>query len=230
MTRNAKFGCLMISGLYGAPMASMWCAETGFHAQGNQLVGVGFAAAFAWWGFVVAAFHLTAMAKMIGIQYMSTAVDDEIAHNGGLNIYARSVDARARLLSALANRPFQIGRQMFASLEGFYQGIKFGWDDPRRERAFASSFGYAKQFSDQAGRVSVWWDDEVVPYASLRHKEIIEIGFRASFDQNPDRLAALVATRGLRLRHETGEEDEPDAPLTRDGFCALLTKIRSEAP
>ena len=59
-------------------------------------------------------------------------------------------------------------------------------------------------------------------------KEIVELGFRASFEQNPDRMQALKDTRGLVITHDIGEEDPPDSPFTQREFCELLTKIRDE--
>lgn len=145
------------------------------------------------------------------------------------NVNSRSRNPNAKLLSALANRPFEIDGQMFSSIEGFYQGIRFPPDDRRRLRAFASSYGYAQQFRREGSKEFVWWQDKQIPYGSAEHKALIELAFRADFDQNPDRLEALKRTKGLRIRHETGEEDEPDSPFTKEEFCTLLTKIREEA-
>ncbi len=150
--------------------------------------------------------------------------------NGELNIISTSRDPRARFLSNLVNRPFEMEGQMFASFEGFYQGIKFPPEDRRRWRAFASSYGYAKQFGQEAIGDYVWWPDEKIHYASRRHKEILARGLRASFEQNPDRMEALLATRGLKLRHETGEKEKPYSPLPKKEFCKLLTRIRDKAP
>jgi len=149
--------------------------------------------------------------------------------HGELNIHSKSTDARARLLSALANRPFEIDGQMFSSVEGFYQGIRFAFEDPRRRRAFASSYGYAQQFHKEASGEFVWWKAEKIHCGSARHIEIIELAIRESFYQNPDRMKALLDTRGLRLRHLTGKEDEPNSPLPAETFCKLLSKIRDEA-
>lgn len=148
--------------------------------------------------------------------------------DGKLNVHSRSHDKRARLLSALANRPFEVNGQMFSSVEGFFQGIRFPFDDPRRARAFASCFGYAREFRHHADENWIWWDGEKIPAGSLQYKQIIEMGFRESFGQNPDRMQALKNTRGLELTHNIGEEDLPNSPFTQGEFCKLLTKIRDE--
>ena len=57
--------------------------------------------------------------------------------DGFFNIHIESRDKRARLLSNFANRPFELNEsQMFASVEGFIQGIKFHCGNPKRWRAF----------------------------------------------------------------------------------------------
>lgn len=148
--------------------------------------------------------------------------------DGCINVHSRSRELRARLLSALYNRPFQIGGQWFASLEGFYQGIKFPLDDIRRYQAFASCFGHAQSFSKLAEREYVWWAFETIPYASHRHLQIVEIGFRESFRQCPDRMEALCATAGLQIIHETGQADAPGGVMPSWKFCEFLTRIREE--
>lgn len=151
--------------------------------------------------------------------------------DGYLNITSRSRDPRARLLSALANRPFQFAEShyvWYASLEGWYQGIKFPPDDQRRYEAFASCFGHAKAFSKLAEREFVWWGFERLKYAGPLHRELIESAFRASFISGSDREHALLDTWGLVLVHETGEEDAPDSPLTKAEFAQLLMRIREE--
>lgn len=163
--------------------------------------------------------------------------------DGYLNVTSRSRDKRARLLSALANRPFQFEEnpyvtrrtgsmfpnyRWYASLEGWYQGIKFPIDDPRRYEAFSSCFGHAKAFSRQAEREFVFWGFDRYVYADTLHKMLIGAAFRASFIPGSDRERALLDTEGLVLVHETNEPDAPDSPLTKVEFAKLLMVIRME--
>ena len=148
-----------------------------------------------------------------------------------LNIHGRSKDPRARLLSPLAARPFRLGNLIFSSFEGFYQGLKFPEDDPRRVEAFASAYGHAKKFGPQAEGKYAWWGGEQFAYASKRHREIIELGGRASIVQCADRSQALLDTGNMKLTHETNEERRkggPIAPWTASDFCELMERIREE--
>ena len=148
--------------------------------------------------------------------------------DGCINIHSRSRDPRARLLSALANRPFQIEDQWFASLEGLYQGILFPPEDQRRFAAFASCFGYAQKFGKLAEKMWVWWDQDRFSYAGMRHLQIVEVGFVESFRQCPDRLEALCQTNDLVIVHETDRVGDPDPVMPSWRFCEYLTKIRTD--
>lgn len=147
--------------------------------------------------------------------------------DGCINVHSKSRDPRARLLSALANRPFKIYGQWFSSLEGLHQGIKFPLDDRNRYAAFASSFGYAQEFGKLAlERKLVWWSSETIPYNSLRHIQVLEQGFRESFSQCPERMDALCQTEGLTILHEI-ESGGTDPVMPASRFCEFLTKIRA---
>ncbi|MCL6560821.1 MAG: hypothetical protein K6U74_18905 [Firmicutes bacterium] len=51
---------------------------------------------------------------------------------GVLNIGSRSDDWRARLLSNFAATPFALFGKRFASVEGFWQGLKFPEGSPEK--------------------------------------------------------------------------------------------------
>ena len=149
--------------------------------------------------------------------------------DGELNVHSRSRDPRARVLSALANRPFSmIGAGMFASFEGFFNGIKYHYDDPRRRRAFASSFGYAQRFGDEAQNEWVWWHGKRISSGSPEHRDLIKQAHRESIMQNPDRMQALIDSAGLVITHNIGTPSPPDSPYSHNDFCAELTEFREE--
>ena len=146
--------------------------------------------------------------------------------DGEINIHGQSRYPDAKLLSALVNRPFLIVGVMYASVEGFHQGIKFPPGDRRRKRAFVSSWGYAKSFSRQAEEKYVWWQDRQILWGSTEHKELIKMAFRESFLQNQDRLDALLRTDKLTIRHYTEDGDRLNTPFSTQEFCEVLTNLR----
>lgn len=146
--------------------------------------------------------------------------------SGTLNIHSRSQDTRARMLSPLFSRPFELDGHMFSSFEGFFNGIKFPEGDPRRKRAFASSYGYAQRFGDEAQNVWVWWGGKRIPFGSRTHIEIITQAHRASILQNDDLKQVLADTGNLELTHKIETREDPI--YSEKMFCETLTKLRSE--
>lgn len=154
--------------------------------------------------------------------YMNLYIEKE----GELNINCKSTDLRGRLLSNLTNRPFEIDGQMCASVEAFFAGILFPFDDPRRKRSFASCYNYAQQMVQEAGKFGAWWNGIKVDYGSKEHKEWVKRALLESTLQNPDRYKALMDTKGLKLVHETGTYEDPNSFLSRKEFCEMMTNIR----
>lgn len=115
---------------------------------------------------------------------------------------------------------------MFASFEGFFNGIKFPKEDPRRRRAFASSYGYAQRFGNESENKWVWWPDKQFPFGSLEHIEIVKEAHRASILQNDDLKQVLVETGGLVLTHKIETQEDPI--YTENMFCETLMQLRSE--
>ena len=148
-----------------------------------------------------------------------------VERDGELNINSQSTDSRGRLLSNLTNRPFEINGQMCASVEGFFAGILYPLDDPRRRRAFASCYGYSQKMVKDAGKVGVWWNNKQIIYGSKEHKDLVKRALLECTMQNPDRLEALMATKGLTLVDETGTIEDPITFLTRKEFCDAMTNI-----
>lgn len=148
--------------------------------------------------------------------------------HGTLNIMSTSPDWRAHCLSNFPAFPFILDGKTYASVEGFIQGTKYPPGHPNRESAFGSWGVAAKRLGDEAERKFVWYGDEVVPYGTEKHRDLIERAIRAKFEQNAGALLALMATRGLTLAHDVGEPDPPNTSLPRDVFCGILTEIRDD--
>lgn len=118
---------------------------------------------------------------------------------------------------------------MFASIEGFIQGIKFPLGDSRREQAFVASGWDAKHLGDQADRSGAYWNGLTLGYGSPEHHQLIERALRARMAQNSGLAQVLVSTAGATLIHRTGHEPEsPTTSLPAAVFCRILTEMRDE--
>jgi len=101
-----------------------------------------------------------------------------------LNVSSTSTDWRGLALSNFGLSPFVLDGMLFASVEGFVQGIKFPEGDPRREAAFASSGWPAKHLGDTADRSGAYWGGVCLPYGSPDHHRLIEQAIRARIAQS----------------------------------------------
>ncbi|HFH4003656.1 MULTISPECIES: hypothetical protein [Pseudomonas] len=145
-----------------------------------------------------------------------------------LNISSTSADWRGLALSNFGLSPFVFHDMLFASVEGFIQGIKFPESDPRRLQAFHLSGWDAKQLGDLADRSGVYWNRQCLPYGSTQHHQLIESAIRARIDQSIGLQRALLSTNGLDLVHDTGRAEAPTTSLPAIVFCRILTAIREE--
>ena len=144
-----------------------------------------------------------------------------------LNVSGASPDWRACALANFPLAPFELDGEVFASVEGFLQGIKFPPGHPSRDAAFRSYAHAAKTLGAAAERHSVWWRGEVIPYGSPAHHALLARGIRAKFHCNRGLQLALAATAGMRLIHDVGPES-PTTSLPAVVFCRILTALRDE--
>jgi len=145
-----------------------------------------------------------------------------------VNISATSGDWRGVALSNFGLSPFVFHGMLFASVEGFIQGIKFPEGDLRRQQAFHLSGWDAKKMGDQADRSGAYWAGERLPYGSARHHELITQAIQARIRQSPGLSEALLSTAVAVLVHETGQPESPTTSLPATVFCRALTELRDE--
>lgn len=144
-----------------------------------------------------------------------------------VNISFTSSDWRGQALSNFCLSPFVLDQQLFASVEGFIQGIKFPEHDARRKQAFQLSAWDAKRLGAEADKQAVYWAGTSIEYGSSAHHQLIERAIRARIAQSEGLQAALASTADAMLVHETGEVESPTTSLPASVFCRVLTDIRS---
>jgi len=146
-----------------------------------------------------------------------------------LNVSSSSSDWRGQALSNFVLSPFTLDSVLFASVEGFIQGIKFREDDPRRGKAFVSSGWAAKHLGDTSDRNGAYWDGACIVYGSAEHHRLIERAIRARISQNQGLQDVLKSTEGVTLIHDTGTRPEsPTTSLPASVFCRILNEVREE--
>jgi predicted NAD-dependent protein-ADP-ribosyltransferase YbiA (DUF1768 family) len=152
------------------------------------------------------------------------------------------------LLSNFAATPFKYRGKQYASLEGFWQMMKYpeGPDDPRakfagldwkyKREAVAQLTGFeAKKAGDLASanmkKMGIDWvtfEGKQIPYRSAKpgdHYRLIVEATREKVRQNPKVERVLLATGDLVLKPD--HHQSPDSPAAWR-YYEILTRIRDE--
>lgn len=155
-----------------------------------------------------------------------------------LNIASYSDDWRARLLSSFAATAFVLRcpdgtETRCASVEGFWQGLKWPEGSPERGRAFMLVGREAKRAATGApASETVSFCGRNIQIASAEHHALGEMAMRAKLEQNPDVRRALLATGNLVLTHVLVDDQSQPVPDSKTFpatvFCGIWTRLRSE--
>ena len=144
-----------------------------------------------------------------------------------LNVASGSNEAIGRLLSNFAHTPFTLDGRAYASVEGFYQGLKFS-DPVERERVAALHGREAKAAARGASASTTVYEDETIVLGSGVHHALLARALRAKLAQHPDIAAAFVATRPRPLVHHTGRRSRRPSAFPDEVFCRILSELREE--
>jgi predicted NAD-dependent protein-ADP-ribosyltransferase YbiA (DUF1768 family) len=131
----------------------------------------------------------------------------EVACREPINVVSTSDDEAVRLIGNFAPTPFVLDGARYASVESFWQGLKF--DDPRERRRIASLDGpEAKRAGSERGYgEAVEYGGRPCRVGTAEHWNLMERACRAKFQQNAVARDALLATapRPLvhRVRHDS---------------------------
>jgi predicted NAD-dependent protein-ADP-ribosyltransferase YbiA (DUF1768 family) len=125
----------------------------------------------------------------------------EIACNEPINVTSRHPDDAIKLLSNFAATPFDLDGHRYASVESFWQSLKF--ENPKERRQIAGlGAPAARDFGDAKGYgTTITYENQVVNVGTRDHWELMRRAAEAKFDQNFDARAALLATGNRPLTH-----------------------------
>jgi hypothetical protein len=164
-------------------------------------------------------------------------VDQIPERSGTLNIASYSDDWRSRLLSTFAHTPFTLfcaaAPITCASVEGFWQGLKWPEGSADRERIFGMWALEAKLAGLGAPATThVRFCGRDLAIGTSDHHDLARLAMRAKLEQNLEVQHALEATDDLVLTHilldETGKPYPDSLTLPAATFCAIWTELRHE--
>lgn len=118
-----------------------------------------------------------------------------------LNVGYRSPDWRITLISNFAPTPFELDGRVYASVEGFWQGLKFPAEADRRRIAQLYA-GTAKRAGEDAVPAETFeYEGERIVPGTHAHWTLMERACWAKFSQNEDARSALLATGDRPITH-----------------------------
>jgi len=151
-----------------------------------------------------------------------------------INVSYGSTDPTEKLLSNLAPTPFTMDGQYFASVEGFWQGIKRHYTDPERAKIFLLAGISAKRAappSDFAAQV-VWYAGKEFALGGTAHQQLLKRAIAHKLRSHPNVLHLLEATEEKTIIHDPknaqGESYPPSLTIPHEVFAGFLLELREE--
>ena len=123
-----------------------------------------------------------------------------------INVTSRSSDAAVQLISNLAHTPFTLDGRQYASVEAFWQGLKYP-DEPRRA-AIAGLHGQEARLA-RAGApesTTIEYGGRQIRVGTSDHWDLMLLACRAKFTQHVQAREALLSTGERPLMHRARKD------------------------
>ncbi len=163
-----------------------------------------------------------------GMAFSEIGPEDDVRRTP-LNI-VRSVEPRFASISNLAHTPFVLDGELYASIEGFWLGLKS--DDPESRKSFARLSGAeAKARGSRAPQPPAFgYGGATVVAGSPEHWALMRRACEAKFTQSAEAQAALLATGERWLFHRVRRDSRtiPGA-IMADIWMRIRTRLRDES-
>lgn len=141
-----------------------------------------------------------------------------------VNITFDTTPMPLRLISNLAETPFELNGQRYASIEGFWQGLKFPGDADRQRLAALSGHAAKSAGPTAAPGDRIIYQEEVVYVGTADHWALMERACNAKFDQHEPARTALLSTSDQPLAHKVSPDSRTIPGLI---MADIWTRIRA---
>lgn len=118
-----------------------------------------------------------------------------------INVTSLSPDPAVAILGNFAPTPFTLDGRRYASIESFWQGLKFASESERARIAALDGPRAKAEGSAVSQPRSFVYEGETITAGTWGHWQLMERGNRAKFEQNEAAAAALFATGERPLVH-----------------------------
>lgn len=149
----------------------------------------------------------------------------EVACREPINVVSTNADGEVRLIGNFAATPFVLDGIRYASVESFWQGLKF--DDVKDRRRVASLDGPDAKHagSDRGYGETVVYGGRTYRVGTAEHWSLMERASRAKFAQNPAARDALLATTPRPLVHRVRHDSRAIPGVV---MADIWTRIRDD--
>jgi hypothetical protein len=141
------------------------------------------------------------------IQFRDIGRRDEACREPVNIVYDRT-EPPVQLISNLAHTPFELDDRLYASVEGFWQGLKFDEETARAE--IAGRHGQEARRSGQSASdiLSLTYEGREVRVGTHEHWALMRRACSAKFEQHEAARAALLATGIRPLEHRVRRDSK----------------------
>ncbi|HWB44296.1 MAG TPA: NADAR family protein [Hyphomicrobiaceae bacterium] len=147
-----------------------------------------------------------------------------------INVVSNSPDPAIRPIGNFAPTPFELDGAHYASVESFWQGLKFP-EGKERRRIAALNGAHARAEGEKQGyAATVRYGESDITVGTWEHWQLMERACRAKFAQNEEARAALLATGNRPLVHIV-RRDSRSIPgvIMAEIWMRIRTDLRRDA-
>jgi predicted NAD-dependent protein-ADP-ribosyltransferase YbiA (DUF1768 family) len=148
-----------------------------------------------------------------------------------INIVFDETEPQWQPISNLAPTPFTLDGVEYASVEGFWQGLKFPSVEDRARLAALYGIPARKAGAGMPRSESFVYQGEVYATGGAEHRGLMRLACGAKFRQHAGAREALLSTGNRPLTHRTRRDSEtiPGA-LMADMWMRLREELRRSGP
>ncbi|MGQ0636045.1 MAG: hypothetical protein ACT4QC_15650 [Planctomycetaceae bacterium] len=153
--------------------------------------------------------------------------DREIACREPINVTSGHADEAIRLIGNFATTPFVLDGQVYQSIEGFWQSLKFDEGRERREVAALDGPAAKRRGADRGYGQHVEYAGQPIAVGTTVHWDLMRRAVRAKFEQNALAREALLSTGDRPLEHRV-RHDSRTIPgvIMADIWMRLRAELR----
>jgi predicted NAD-dependent protein-ADP-ribosyltransferase YbiA (DUF1768 family) len=151
------------------------------------------------------------------------------ACNEPIQVSSMVKDPAIGLIGNFADTPFTLDERKYASIESFWQGLKFEREADRR-RIAALPGRQARRAGEEAGYgATITYAGAAIPVGTWQHWALMERACQAKFTQNDEAREALLATGRRPLQHKLRRDSKSIPGVIMAEICMRIRgRLRNE--